>query len=136
MGSANLGLLWNWDLGKELWRKARASAYTELSLGHWRVDDSGGSAHSTNTQFGVTATLRLTSDGSWGFFGEAGLGANFIVPIYRSIDKRFSTVFNFGEHIGVGMRPWGAQGAEFSLRGQHFSNAGISIRTRARTSCS
>lgn len=122
--SANVGLIWELDRGWTLWG-ARLTASTEVSIGRWHVKDGGGSASSTNTQFGFTPTLRLTSDGALGVFGELGIGVNVIAPIYETDDKRFSTAFNFGDHIGVGMRPWGAKGAEIALRVQHFSNAGI-----------
>lgn len=122
--SVNAGLQWELDRGWKL-GDARLNAYTELSIGHWHVKDSGGSAGSTNTQLGFTPTLRLTSSGPLGVFGEIGIGVNVIAPLYRTVDKRFSTAFNFGDHIGVGLRPWGPKGAEISLRFQHFSNAGI-----------
>ena len=48
-----------------------------------------------------------------------------MTPIYRTSDKRFGTVFNFGNHIGVGYRLQGSTSPEWSLRLQHFSNAGI-----------
>jgi hypothetical protein len=40
----------------------------------------------------------------------------------RTREKRFSTAFNFGDHIGIGYR---TGRGEWSLRLQHFSNAGI-----------
>lgn len=122
--SANLGLIWELDRGWRVWG-ARVTASTEISIGRWHVKDGGGSASSTNTQFGFTPTLRMTSDHPWGWFGELGIGVNVIAPIYETDSKRFSTAFNFGDHIGVGARPWGPRGAEISLRVQHFSNAGI-----------
>lgn len=123
--AANAGLIWELDRSWTVLGGARLSAYTELSLGHWHVKDGGGSASSTNTQFGFTPTLRVTSSGPLGVFGELGIGVNVIAPIYSTDDKRFSTAFNFGDHIGVGFRPSGPKGAEWSLRIQHFSNAGI-----------
>ena len=52
-----------------------------------------------------------------------GVGANYIVPIFDSGEKRFSTKFNFGDHVAIG-RSFG-QHSEVSLRVEHFSNAGI-----------
>ena len=123
--SASAGLIWELDRGWTAFGGARVTATTEVSIGRWHVDDSGGSASSTNTQFGFTPTLRMMSSGPLGIFGEVGIGINVIAPLYRTDDKRFSTAFNFGNHIGVGFRPWGSTGAELSLRAQHFSNAGI-----------
>jgi len=40
-------------------------------------------------------------------------------------DKRFSTMFQFGDHLGVGYR-FGTKGAfDLSYRYQHLSNASI-----------
>ena len=123
--SANAGLIWELDRGWTAFGGARVSASTEVSIGRWHVDDRGGSASSTNTQVGFTPTLRMTSSGALGVFGELGMGVNVIAPLYRTDDKRFSTAVNFGSHIGIGFRPWGPTGAELGLRAQHFSNAGI-----------
>jgi hypothetical protein len=68
----------------------------------------------------------LNSD-SWArhWFAEIGIGANVILPVYRSKEKRFSTTFNFGDHFAIG-RQFGAQHQhELALRIQHFSNGGI-----------
>lgn len=122
--SANVGVVWQIDRGWTL-GGARLTVSTEISVGRWHVKDQGGSASGTNTQLGITPALRLTSSGTLGLFGELGVGFNLITPIYRTHDKRFSTAFNFGDHIGVGVRPWGSKGSEIALRIQHFSNAGI-----------
>ena len=95
----------------------------EISFGHWRADT--GSARSNVTQFGLTPALRYWPQGEprrW--FVEAGVGLNLLTPIYRTRDKRFSTHFNFGDHLGLGFRGVPDR-AEWSLRLQHFSNGGI-----------
>lgn len=124
--SGNVGLIWELD---RRWRALGGTlgVATEMSIGRWRADrgDGSGADHATTTQLGVTPALRYTSPGAWGAFGEIGIGVNVITPLYRSGDKRFSTAFNFGDHLAVGVRPWGPAGAELSLRYQHFSNAGI-----------
>jgi lipid A 3-O-deacylase len=78
------------------------------------------------TQLGVTPVLRWSmsaSPSTW--FAEAGIGANVLLPVYRSSDKSFSTAFNVGDHLAVG-RAFGASGRhELALRVQHFSKAGI-----------
>lgn len=104
-----------------------ASLYWEASFGRWASD--AGTAQSSSawvTQIGVTPVLRWQpgeADRRW--FLEAGIGANVLLPVYRSRDKRFSTAFNFGDHVAVGLRFGEAAQHEFALRLQHFSNAGI-----------
>jgi hypothetical protein len=78
------------------------------------------------TQLGATPVLRWSmAESQSGWFVEAGIGANVLLPVYRSSDKSFSTAFNFGDHVSVG-RTFGERGRhELALRAQHFSNAGI-----------
>ena len=82
---------------------------------------SGGTEH-----IGMTPVVRLQPRSQFAdWFVEAGVGANMILPMYRSADKRFSTEFNFGEHLGIG-REFGMYNQhEIALRVQHFSNGGL-----------
>lgn len=119
-----LGLVWNWDRRWSIGEHAIVTAYSELSIGHWRADDGGGRA--VVTQVGFTPAFRFWPSGHpsrW--FVEGAIGVNALTPIYRTREKRFSTAFNFGDHVAVGYRQPGADGWEWSLRLQHFSNAGI-----------
>ena len=102
------------------------SGYFELSLGRWvsSVDD-GSSSSAWVTQVGLTPVLRWQPFKSSRWFTEAGIGVNLLAPIYRSSDKRFSTAFNFGDHVGVGVQFGEPRTQELTLRLQHFSNAGI-----------
>jgi hypothetical protein len=69
--------------------------------------------------------LRL-QPASWGdWFWEGGVGVDLLAPIYRTRDKRFSTVLNFGSHLAVGRRFGASAEQELTLRIQHFSNGGI-----------
>jgi lipid A 3-O-deacylase len=121
--SMTIGAVWDWEW-KRSYRAGLLTGYTELAIGQWRVREGGDEHYST--QFGITPVLRLYPDGiPRGWFVEAGIGANAVSPTYRNGDDRFSSTFNFGDHIGVGRR-FGAQGRhEIGLRVQHFSNCGI-----------
>jgi lipid A 3-O-deacylase len=100
--------------------------YFEADVGRWTTDNRGVSSSSWVTQVGLTPVLRLRPPGETNrWFMELGVGANFIVPIYQSQDKRFSTQFNLGDHIGMGRQFGACRQHEFALRVQHFSNAGI-----------
>jgi hypothetical protein len=123
--TATAGLVWD---GRRVWRPfgaIRLSYSTELSLGHWRADGAADGRHSSHTAFGWTPTLRMEPTSRFGLFAELGIGAHLITPVYRRGDRRFSTAFNFGDHIGIGWRPESWRGGEVSLRFQHFSNAGL-----------
>ncbi|HSI57915.1 MAG TPA: acyloxyacyl hydrolase [Ideonella sp.] len=120
-----VGANWDWD-----WQRPTGwgtwSGYWEASFGRWsteRID--GSTSHDWVTQLGITPVLRLSPAGGGGWFVEGGIGVNLLLPIFRAKDKRFSTVFNFGDHLAVGRR-FGERGEhEVALRVQHFSNGGI-----------
>jgi len=121
--SMTIGAVWDWEW-KRSYRAGLLTGYTEVAVGQWRVREGGDERYST--QFGVTPVLRLYPEGvAYGWFLEGGIGANAISPTYRNGGDRFSSVFNFGDHLGVGRR-FGAQGQhEIGLRVQHFSNCGL-----------
>jgi hypothetical protein len=119
------GATWDWDWHKDL-AIGRLGGYWEASLGRWNSDAGPDGGSAWVTQIGLTPILRLYPErwgGSW--FVELGIGANFLLPIYQSRTKRFSTTFNFGDHLAIGRR-FGEDGSHvLALRVQHFSNAGI-----------
>ena len=120
------GLVWMTDWSRAF-RAGVFNLYWEVSFGRWSADQpSGSSGSSWVTQVGLTPVLRwYPGGGSTRWFMEGGIGANAVLPIYRSRDKRFSTTFNLGSHLAVGI-PFGDQDRhELALRLQHFSNAGI-----------
>jgi len=98
------------------------AAYAEVSVGRWHTEGSRAGTTAWPTQVGLTPVLRLYPSVAPRWFAEIGVGPNYIVPLFHSGDKRFSTEFNFGDHLSIGRR-FGA--AEVSVRIEHFSNAGI-----------
>jgi lipid A 3-O-deacylase len=123
-----LGVGAQWDLAwSRPWWGGTAGAYFETLVSRWRADAPQGQTDSALvTQIGLAPVVRWRPGGSASaWFYEASIGVNVIAPIYQSRDTRFSTVFNFGEHLAVG-RSFGEGGRhEIALRVQHFSNAGI-----------
>jgi hypothetical protein len=98
------------------------AASVGASIGRWRTVGSRGDTTAWPTQLGVTPVLRLYPSLAPHWFVEIGVGPNYIVPLFHSGEKRFSTEFNFGDHFAIGRR-FGT--SEVSLRVEHFSNAGI-----------
>jgi lipid A 3-O-deacylase len=96
--------------------------FVEGALGRWQTERREDST-AWPTQISATPTLRLYPARAAPWFAEVGVGANYIVPLFRSGHKHFSTEFNFGDHAGIG-RAFGR--SELLLRIEHFSNAGIS----------
>jgi lipid A 3-O-deacylase len=119
-----VGATWNsgWH---DRWRIGDASIYWEASIGRWTATHDATNSSGLVTQFGITPVLRIEPRAGSRWFFEAGIGLNVLTPIYQNGDKRFSTAFNFGDHLAVGRR-FGDDGRhELALRIQHFSNAGI-----------
>jgi lipid A 3-O-deacylase len=100
--------------------------YWELTLSRWSYPAMDGRREAWLGQLGVVPTFRYRPGGGASrWFVEAGVGATLTTTIYQTQRKRFSTSFNFADHVGVG-RSLGASGEkEISLRFRHFSNAGI-----------
>lgn len=119
------GLVWPWE---KTWRMGGGqwSGYWELALGRWSTPGLDGRDRAWVTQFGITPVFRFRPRaGQSRWFFEAGVGLTVMSPIYRSPSKRFSTAFNFGDHLAIG-RNFGEGGQhEVSLRYQHFSNGGV-----------
>lgn len=72
---------------------------------------------------GITPVFRYQADDKLGLYAEAGIGAHYFSDLYDNNSRRFSTRFEFGDHIGVGYvfaSKW-----ELGLKVQHFSNGGI-----------
>jgi len=53
------------------------------------------------------------------------MGVTLMTTIYQTDRKRFSTSFNFGDHVAVGCSFGARREQELALRLEHFSNAGI-----------
>ena len=119
------GATWDWSWRRQ-YSAVTASGYLEADIGRWTTDDRGVSSSAWATQIGLTPVIRLQSLGIHSpWFAEIGIGANYIVPLYQTGHKQFSTKFNFGDHIGVGRQFGERHQHELMVRMQHFSNAGI-----------
>jgi len=99
--------------------------YWDTSIAQWRgnayrnVD--GQKQNITN--IGFTPVFRYQSDDLKGWYAEGGIGVNLLSELYNNDDNRFSTAFQFGDHIGAGYvfdNQW-----ELGMKIQHFSNGSI-----------
>ncbi|HEY4365635.1 MAG TPA: acyloxyacyl hydrolase [Steroidobacteraceae bacterium] len=123
--SYTIGATWNWKWRRE-YSFAAATGYSEFSVGRWETPNGSEGGKDWVTQVGITPVIRLhpySQFSNW--FLEGGVGLNVILPVYRNDEKRFSTEFNFGDHIGIGREFGQSNQQEVVLRLQHFSNAGL-----------
>jgi lipid A 3-O-deacylase len=116
------GVFWDW---KQKWLAAgnwHVGGYWDAQIGQW-----SGSDNRTVTDLGLTPVFRLqqTSPSKISPYLEGAIGFHLISHVSFDADRRFSTAFQFGDHIGAGAR-FGEQGRyDLSLRFQHLSNGGI-----------
>lgn len=117
-----------WDKSDWLWSSLPdvLSLAFEMEIGHWQTFHLN-QEQAEFTQIGLTPMLRypLATSPHREWFVEGGVGFHFIVPLYRTRDKRFSTSFNFQDLLGAGVRYGRARRNEVVLYGSHFSNANI-----------
>jgi hypothetical protein len=120
---ARVGVQWHW---KSRWFQRQnwhLGGYWDLALGQWHRSSPPG-YNENITEIGLTPVFRWQRNDLQGPYLEAAIGFHLLSRT-SLLDQRFSTAFQFGEHIGAGFRI-GAKG-EFDLgyRFQHLSNGGI-----------
>ena len=122
---ATAGLNWNW--GRELaLGNAHIAGYWEASVSQWSYPSADVRRTAGLIQLGLIPVFRWRPDqGQSPWFFDAGIGATLTTVAYQTDRKRFSTRFNFGDHLAVGRSFGPLRAHEFSLRLEHFSNAGI-----------
>jgi hypothetical protein len=120
-----VGLTWDW---KRQWAvgRGRLGGYWEGSIAQWSYPAMDERQAAWLSQVGLIPVFRFRSDdGASPWFAEAAVGLTLTTTLYETGQKRFSTCFNFGDHLALG-RDFGPDGAhEVALRIEHFSNAGI-----------
>ena len=124
MGMWRLGAQWElfkWFEGSS-WNLVN---YLELSAGSWHATDVDGS-HDIG-DIGLTPVFRLQKAGLDGFipYAEVGVGIHGLTSTNITKNRQFSTNFQFGDHVGVGLRFGEKAKYDVGYRYQHLSNAGI-----------
>jgi lipid A 3-O-deacylase len=125
--TARVGLQWTWG---ERWLSERSwtlGGYWDLQVGRWSGPLRPGRDKERVWDLGITPVFRLeraTRTRVWPFF-EAAIGFHLLSDLGINSQRRFSSHFQFGEHIAAGVRFGEANRYEMSLRLQHLSNGGI-----------
>ena len=116
---------WDWDT--KMWQSngTHIGGYWDLSLTQFRenkyMDVTG--QQKNLTDIGFTPVFRFQKDDKKGLYAEAGIGLHLMSHVYNNNGRRFSTAFEFGDHLGTGYVF--SNGLDLGLRLQHFSNGGI-----------
>ncbi|HXI36508.1 MAG TPA: acyloxyacyl hydrolase [Burkholderiales bacterium] len=125
-GSGNGAEMWRIGVTKK-WRKRWLEAgnwhlggYWELQYGEWY---GGNTIH----DLGFTPVWRFqqTERSRFSPYVEAAIGFHLIQPVRLTDTRGFSTAFQFGDHVGAGVRFGERQKLDLGVRFQHLSNGGI-----------
>jgi lipid A 3-O-deacylase len=119
--SWRVGLVWKWDKQWFAERAWRLGAYWELQLGQWK------GPISSVTDLSITPVFRLepSAPGRVAPYVEGAIGFHFLSDYRISRRRSFSTKFQFGDHIGAGLRFGKGLRHDVGVRLQHLSNAGL-----------
>jgi lipid A 3-O-deacylase len=110
------------------WLGERANLYGELSLSRWEARPHAPSDTGTLVQLGLKPVLRyVLINGSVPTFAEFGIGLTVTSEPYRKSERRFSSTFNFGDHLAIGWAFGARREHELVLRVEHFSNGNIKL---------
>lgn len=112
---------WPWKWGKDV----ILTGYWDASIGWWERRDSLIGPPKGTADVGLTPVFRLQSAYSLSGvlpFLEGAVGLH-LLSRPSAFGRRISTAFEFGDHVGIGLRV--QERFEFSYRLQHYSNAGI-----------
>lgn len=119
------GVTWDWA---QQWTLGggQVTGYWEGSVSEWSYLAANARRTAWLGQVGLIPVFRYRPNGGTSpWFYEAGVGLTLTTSLYETDRKRFSTNFNFGDHLAVG-RNFGQRGQhELALRVQHFSNGGV-----------
>jgi hypothetical protein len=121
-----VGAQWDWhkkwfDNGS--WH---LGGYWDASIGRWR----GYAAIGNNqkiTDFGITPVFRYERDSIFGIspYVEGAVGFHLITTTFINADRKFGSSFEFGDHVGAGIRFGSTRQFDLGYRFQHLSNGGI-----------
>jgi hypothetical protein len=120
-----LALTWDW--GQPLLKISsdwHLGGFWEASLAQWHKGDVAAGQNDNITDIGFTPVFRLQANSLAGPYLEAAIGLHLLSSTQIG-NKRLSTAFQFGDHLGFGYR-FGAKSAfDLGYRYQHHSNASI-----------
>jgi lipid A 3-O-deacylase len=118
-----VGVQWEWNKRWFQGQNWHLGGFWDLAAGYWRRSAAPGLNRSL-TDIGLTPVFRLQSNDLQGLYLEAAIGFHLLSRTSLG-DKRFSTRFQFGDHLGAGVRFGPGGRYDLGYRFQHLSNAGI-----------
>jgi hypothetical protein len=104
----------------------QVGGFWEATAGIWQ-GRSGAGNNQKITDIGITPVFRLQQKNPSGIspYLEGAIGFHLISPTYIYANRQFGSAFQFGDHLGAGVRFGDHQQYDLSYRYQHLSNGGI-----------
>lgn len=123
---ARAGALWNWDRQWFADGDWLVTGFWEASLGSWRGHSAAG-GNQTVTDLGFTPVFRLQQKNLADIapYAEAAIGFHLLTPTSIYANRHFGSSFQFGDHVGLGVRFGDRRQFDLGYRFQHLSNGGI-----------
>lgn len=120
-----LGLQSDWNKNWFASNNTHINGYWDLSLGQWRLHDYKGIPGNRKDIYDISITpvFRYESLDKKGLYAEAGIGLHVMSALYQNKNRKFSTAFQFGDHIGFGYVF--SNNLDLGIRLQHISNGSI-----------
>jgi lipid A 3-O-deacylase len=120
-----VGVQWSW---RKRWFTNRTwtlGAYWDLQAGRWSAPLQPGEPGLWD--IGITPVFRLERAARTPVvpYVEAAVGFHFLSERRVNSERVFSSVFQFGDHLGAGIRFGPDQRYDASVRFQHLSNGGL-----------
>jgi hypothetical protein len=131
-GSENTDL---WRVGVQKWdrrwfadRPWTLGAYWDVQFGRWQGPlERGRRGENEVWDLGLTPVFRLerAQRATFAPYAEAAIGFHLISDLRVNYRRLFSTNFQYGDHLGAGVRFGPDYRYDVSLRVQHLSNGGL-----------
>jgi len=121
-----VGVQWDWNKKLVELGNWNLGGYWESDAGYWS-NSSVARTHANIMDIGFTPVFRIqqTTRSFIAPYAEAAVGLHFLSATSLNAQRQFGSSFQFGDHLGAGIR-FGDKGQyDVGYRYQHFSNAGI-----------
>ncbi|CAN0467984.1 unnamed protein product [Phaeothamnion confervicola] len=121
-----VGVQWDWNKKLVEAGNWHLGGYWESDFGYWS-NNSVARTHKSIVDIGFTPVFRIqqTTLSLVSPYVELGVGFHFLSATSISPQRQFGTSFQFGDHVGAGLR-FGDKGRyDLGYRYQHLSNAGL-----------
>ena len=124
--TTRIGVIQNFDRQWFTDGNWQVAGFWEAALGSWRGHSAFGN-NQTVTDLGLTPVFRFEQKNPDGIapYLEGAIGFHLISPAFIYDNRRFGSSFQFGDHVGAGVRFGDHQQFDLGYRFQHLSNGGI-----------